>query len=463
MHKSRCWQGEPFHLASLRNSSQLILIFSLQARLSFGSSASSPLRRYVSGSCWIFLSRPLRYFLHLSNISSQDHQLDCLLSCWLCIFHVPWWYDFYIAPANHFIMMLGWDCVDFGRCVYCSGRLRFCFLFFQVICKSELHLWFNAAEVSYRQLQGDLKELLEPAWTSNLTRRAAAIWPHALEFLPTRRRRLRSTLGPRWGGRGAGARRARGGRARVGRARGGRGGVAAVPAARAAAAAEGGGGRGEGSGAGAGTGGVAWRAEPPALPRRFQYILAYIITSEYIPQYCSLHPAKSQYIQYILYCTCNTADSTSCNFSIHHLIHPGTRQYIIQHQQNQLILWHYYTHYDKCHKGKQGVSYSHYDNIITLLWHYYDTIITSIITSIMTQQTIMTLLWHFYDTIMTILRQFYDDVITLLWQYYNTIITIFFALLLHYYDTIIIIMTGYLHPVYRNVQTAVFYLNIGKW
>ncbi len=61
-------------------------------------------------------------------------------------------------------------------------------------------------------------------------------------------------------------------------------------------------------------------------------------------------------------------------------------------------------HYDKCHKGKQGVSYSHYDNIITLLSHYYDTIIISMIASIMTQQTIMT-----------------------------------------------------------HVQTAVFYLNMGKW
>ena len=78
---------------------------------------------------------------------------------------------------------------------------------------------------------------------------------------------------------------------------GGQGGAAAVPAARAAG---GGGGRGEGSGAGAGTGGVAWRVQqppkPPVLPRRFQYILAYIITSEYIPQRCSIHPAKSQYI-----------------------------------------------------------------------------------------------------------------------------------------------------------------------
>jgi hypothetical protein len=44
IHKIRCsgWQGEPFHLAALRNSSQLILIFCLQARLSFGSSTSSP-------------------------------------------------------------------------------------------------------------------------------------------------------------------------------------------------------------------------------------------------------------------------------------------------------------------------------------------------------------------------------------------------------------------------------------
>jgi hypothetical protein len=45
---------------------------------------------------------------------------------------------------------------------------------------------------------------------------------------------------------------------------------------------------------------------------------------------CSIHPAKSQYIQYILPWTWNTANSTSCKFSIHlntspvpQLIHPG--------------------------------------------------------------------------------------------------------------------------------------------
>ncbi len=47
---------------------------------------------------------------------------------------------------------------------------------------------------------------------------------------------------------------------------------------------------------------------------------------------CSIHPATlaSQYIEYILPWTCNTANSTSCKFSIHlntssvpQLIHPG--------------------------------------------------------------------------------------------------------------------------------------------
>jgi hypothetical protein len=47
---------------------------------------------------------------------------------------------------------------------------------------------------------------------------------------------------------------------------------------------------------------------------------------------------------------------------------------------------------------------------------------------------------------------------TILQHYYHYII----ALLLHYYGIIIIIMTGYLHPVYLNVQTAVLYLNMGK-
>ena len=133
-----------------------------------------------------------------------------------------------------------------------------------------------------------------PPHRGNSTRRAAGISPDApppppLDSLPTPA--------------GAGA----------GRGRGGRGGAAAVPTAPAAVAAEG----GEGSGAGTGTGGVAWRAPrppaPPALPRRFQYILAYIITSQYIPQ---------------------ALLNTSCLISIHP-IHPlldlqYSRQYILQ-------------------------------------------------------------------------------------------------------------------------------------
>ncbi len=60
-------------------------------------------------------------------------------------------------------------------------------------------------------------------------------------------------------------------------------------------------------------------------------------------------------------------------------------------------------YYDRCHTGKQRVFYSPYDTTMTLLWHYYDTIIISIMTSIVTQETIMTLLWPYYDYIMTML------------------------------------------------------------
>ena len=155
-------------------------------------------------------------------------------------------------------------------------------------------------------------------WTSNFTRRTAGFRPDApLEFHLTRRRRPRWTLSPR--------RRARGGsRAGAGRGRGGRGGAAAVPTAPAVVAAEG----GEGSGASTGTGGVAWRAPrppaPPALPRRFQYILAYIISSQYIPQ---------------------ALLNTSCLISIHP-IHPlldlqYSRQYILQFFNTSLdTSWH---------------------------------------------------------------------------------------------------------------------------
>ena len=101
------------------------------------------------------------------------------------------------------------------------------------------------------------------------------------------------------------------------------------------------------------------------------------------------------------------------------------------------------------------VSFIH---LMTLLWHYYD--------------TIMTLLWHplwhplwqgdYYDTIMTLLWHYYDTIIIMLLHYYHIIMTLYnyiMTLLWHYYDTIIPIMTGYKLPVFRNVQTAVFYLN----
>ncbi len=88
----------------------------------------------------------------------------------------------------------------------------------------------------------------------------------------------------------------------------------------------------------------------------------------------------------------------------------------------------------------------------------------SIITSIMTQATIMKPLWHHYDNVMTPLWQDYVTIMTPLWQYYDNNQHII-SLLWHpgHYDTIIPIMTECLHPVYRHAQTAVLYLNSGKW
>jgi hypothetical protein len=156
-----------------------------------------------------------------------------------------------------------------------------------------------------------------PRHRGNSTRRAAGISPDSPPLPP-----LNSRPTP------AGARG--GSRAGAGRGRGGQGGAAAVPTAPAAVVAEGGRGegRGEGSGGGTGTVGVAWRAPrppaPPALPRRFQYILAYIITSQYIPQ---------------------ALLNTSCLISIHP-IHPlldlqNSRQYILQFFNTSLdTSWH---------------------------------------------------------------------------------------------------------------------------
>ena len=96
------------------------------------------------------------------------------------------------------------------------------------------------------------------------------------------------------------------------------------------------------------------------------------------------------------------------------------------------LLWHYY----EIHYNIHYDTGDHYDTINTLLSQHYDTIIT--------------LLSHYYHTIMNIFWLYYHTIMTVLSLYYNT------------YDFIIHIMTEYMHPISRNVQTAVFYLNTGK-
>ena len=85
---------------------------------------------------------------------------------------------------------------------------------------------------------------------------------------------------------------------------------------------------------------------------------------------------------------------------------------------------------------------------MTLLWHYYDTIMRSIITSIMTQGTIMTLLSHYYHNIMTLFSHYYHTIITLLWTYSDCIITPLWL----YYHSIITLMTV-LYILWRNICT----------
>ena len=101
--------------------------------------------------------------------------------------------------------------------------------------------------------------------------------------------------------------------------------------------------------------------------------------------------------------------------------------------QTQLLLWYYYMLLWQCHNSVIMGNKGYLIALITLLWHYYD--------------TIMTLLWHYYC--------FHYDTV----DYYDTIMTLLLFPLYHYYDTIILIiffiislMTGCWHPVYRNVE-----------
>ena len=86
-----------------------------------------------------------------------------------------------------------------------------------------------------------------------------------------------------------------------------------------------GGGRGAGwaprrVGAALARAGAAWRAAARA-PRAAARLLIHL--NPYHSR-MSIHPAKFQYIQYILYYSVNTADSTSCSISIHVSTSPST-------------------------------------------------------------------------------------------------------------------------------------------
>jgi hypothetical protein len=73
--------------------------------------------------------------------------------------------------------------------------------------------------------------------------------------------------------------------------------------------------------------------------------------------------------------------------------------------------------------------------IMTLLWHYYD--------------TIMTLLWHYYNVHYDT-GNYYDTIMTLLWQYYDNFMTI----LSHYYHDNIITL---LPPYYCTIMTLLWH------
>ena len=79
----------------------------------------------------------------------------------------------------------------------------------------------------------------------------------------------------------------------------------------------------------------------------------------------------------------------------------------------------------------------YYDTIMTLLWHYYDTIIVSI----MTRQTIMTLLWHYYCF------------------HYNTFMTLLFSLFFLLFH----LWQGFDNQCIAMCRTEILNLNTGKW
>ena len=79
---------------------------------------------------------PLLYFLHLSNISSQDHRLDYLLSCWFCIF-VPWTRPFFFSKWAQCMLWLffsfGWATSWFSWLVGLPADFHNHFLFLTTV------------------------------------------------------------------------------------------------------------------------------------------------------------------------------------------------------------------------------------------------------------------------------------------------------------------------------------------
>ena len=105
-------------------------------------------------------------------------------------------------------------------------------------------------------------------------------------------------------------------------------------------------------------------------------------------------------------------------------------------------------YYDMCHKGKQGVFYSPCDTIMTLLWHYYDTIISKP---------------SYYYTLLSVF-EYFIRIISLLSYYYTLLSQLSHLQFLDYYTLLYALTnwyyyTHYLIPIIPIILFRDYYCN----
>ncbi len=178
----------------------------------------------------------------------------------------------------------------------------------------------------------------------------------------------------------------------------------------------------------------------------------------YVHTYIHIYVWTQQ--KYVL-CTYNVKniESWTCMYMLHTIyIYLCSSTYMYIHVHDFITVWTCTcmsvpcsdTYVPFCLILSRWSGFQMYDNVITLLWHYYNTIMRSVITSIMTQGIIMTLFSHYYNkkhynTIITLLEHHYATIMTILWLYYHTIMTV----LSLYYDIVVTV----LYILWRDIGT----------